>query len=196
MNFKKCKHGHFYPASRSECPHCNDISIKPKPESMHTSNDDNKTTIIVGQPKEGNDETKIIKKDGGNTTSDRTVIYREGENPKESPKQGSTRKLVGWLVSYTLDENGIDFKLFEGKNNLGRGTNNDIKIFNDSQLSSHHATILFRSGSFFVKDEMSANPSFLNGEEIPPASAKQLNDGDKLKFGNNEYIFRKALKDE
>jgi pSer/pThr/pTyr-binding forkhead associated (FHA) protein len=165
--------------------------------------DNDKTQIFsYGSSKDSNndaDKTKHLNKDqtvagqsnsNSDQGSDQTVIMGLGENKAQS--SGSKRKLVGWLVSYTLDEAGTDFRLFEGKNKLGRNHANDIRIFQDSKISSEHATLLFRGNDLYVKDELASNPSYHNNKEIKPGETVEVADGDKLKFGDHEFIFRKA----
>ena len=141
--------------------------------------------------KSENDKTEhIIKNQGFSSNTDKTMIIGAGSDDGSTAR--SKRKLVGWLVSFTLDEAGTDFRLFEGKNKLGRNLTNDIRIFQDTKISGEHATLLFRGTDLFVKDEMASNPSFHNGDEIMPGQTVAVNDGDVLKFGDNEFIFRKA----
>ena len=123
---------------------------------------------------------------------DQTVIIGQGSEAKGNKKTTTKLKLVGWLVSYTLDEAGIDFRLFEGKNKLGRNHSNDIRIFQDAKISGEHATLLFRGNDLYVKDELASNPSYHNSNEIKPGQTVEVADGDKLQFGDNEFIFRKA----
>jgi pSer/pThr/pTyr-binding forkhead associated (FHA) protein len=87
---------------------------------------------------------------------------------------------------------GVDYRIFEGNNTIGRDPANTIKLLKDSTISSKHATILYRSGKFYVKDEMSANGSFLNGEEMEIQKAYQLNDKDELRLGDTVFKFKSA----
>ncbi len=103
------------------------------------------------------------------------------------------RKLVGWLVSYSLDPLGIDFKLFEGRNTVGRAAEHNIKLIQDPKVSSHHATILFRNGGFYVKDEMASNPSLVNEVEIDPGQTVQVQDGDILTFGDHRFLLKSSI---
>lgn len=159
--------------------------------------DDNDKTRIFnyGKPSKSNDEDKTNV-----TNTEKTVSGGQGNEKLDNDSTiihggGSTtakRKLVGWLVSFTLDESGRDFRLFEGKNKLGRNLSNDIRISQDGKISGDHATILFRGNSFHVKDEMATNPSFHNDDEIKPGQTVEVKDGDKLKFGSNTFILRYA----
>ena len=158
--------------------------------------DDNDNTRIFHRGKpidDKDDQTKMTpgnqankeKEKNSNPDSDSTIIHGMGSNTVK-------RKLVGWLVSFTLDESGRDFRLFEGKNKLGRNLSNDIRISQDGKISGEHATLLFRGDSFHVKDEMATNPSFYNDEEIKPGQTVEVKDGDTLKFGSNTFMLRQA----
>jgi hypothetical protein len=159
------------------------------------TDDNDKTRIFYrGMPIEDKDDhTKITtgaqnnpeKEEPSSPDSDSTIIHGMGTSTAK-------RKLVGWLVSFTLEETGRDFRLFEGKNMLGRNLSNDIRISQDGKISGIHATILFRGESFHVKDEMATNPSYHNDEEIKPGQTVEVKDGDALKFGSNIFIIRRA----
>jgi hypothetical protein len=108
----------------------------------------------------------------------------------EAPR--SARKIVGWIISYTIDPMGVDYRIFEGNNLIGRDPSNSIILSKESTISGRHATILYRSGKFWVKDEMSANGSFLNGEEMEIQKAYEMNDNDILRLGNTVFRFKSA----
>ena len=108
------------------------------------------------------------------------------------PKTRSTRKLVGWLVSYTIDELGVDFKLYEGRNMIGRGMDCGITVASDALMSAKHATLMFRDNSYAIKDEMSSHGTFVNDESIGFDTCI-LNDGDLIKMGNTVFRFKKSL---
>jgi len=130
---------------------------------------------------------------GGSGDDGRTVVVssaKKSGEPGDVPKSTPSRKLVGWLVSYTINELGIDFRLYEGQNNIGRDGKNTIRITEDSSISSHHATILCRGGQFYLRDEMSTNPSFVNGEEVMPGNTIKLKDGDSIMVGKTVLLIR------
>ena len=127
----------------------------------------------------------------------KTVIIDEEEQQtdegfiKKVTVQRSRRKLVGWLVSYTLDEMGVDFKLYEGKNVLGRNSACQIAI-QDPAVSGEHATILFRNGKYSIKDNQSTSGTFVNEEDIE-LDAIYLKDGDVIRVGKTLLKFRMSL---
>ena len=161
-----------------------------------------------------NDETKTIDIGGGFIGSDGETIPTGGTEPNGAPSthQGGTifitddgfdpqgqpqvslrqrRKLVGWLVSYTLDETGIDFKLYEGKNIIGRNANCQITIA-DKTVSGNQALILFRAGKYSITDQQSTPGTFVNNEDIG-LTPWYLKDGDVIRMGQTLLRFRSSL---
>ena len=100
-------------------------------------------------------------------------------------------KLVGWLVTYSLDPNGIDYRLFEGRNIIGRDFNCSVCI-NDNKVSGQHAILLYRNEKFRIKDNLSVNGTMVNGEDIDDDS-RLLNDGDIIQIGDTVLLFRTSL---
>lgn len=152
--------------------------------------DDPKTTVVTGF-----DETDANNGERPTYTS-RTEFVDEvdvetPEGTKKEKKARCTKKLVGWLVSYTLDSMGIDYKLYEGRNVIGRDMDCNITV-NDSMVSGKHAVLLFRAGKYSITDQQSSNGTYVNGEDIELAP-RYLNDGDKIGVGNTVFMFRTAL---
>lgn len=106
------------------------------------------------------------------------MIIGAGKESNASSNRISKRKLFGWLVSFTLDAAGTDFRIFEGKNNFGRDTTNDIRIMQDPKISGFHATLLVRDNELSIRDEMASNTSYLNGAAINPGQTVQVKDDD------------------
>lgn len=77
---------------------------------------------------------------------------------------------------FTVGESGCE---------IGRSTDNDVVLPDpDRWVSSHHATIGFRDGRFFLVDK-SSNGTFLNNgsARVPTEHEIELNDGDELTIG-------------
>jgi len=127
------------------------------------------------------------------TDSGRTMVVpskKAGQSQEEPTRPSPSRKLVGWLVSYSLSDLGVDFRLYEGQNNIGRDAKNTVRITEDGSISSHHATILYRGGQFYLRDEMSTNPSFVNEQEVLPGMTAKLADGDNIRVGKTSLLLR------
>lgn len=105
----------------------------------------------------------------------------------------ATRKMVGWLVSYTLDSMGLDYRLYEGNNTLGRDNSNSIIIKQDTVISSKHINILYRKDRYWIRDEMSANGTLVNNEDLDLDKVYELHDGDTIKIGNTTFKFKSSL---
>ena len=199
--FKKCPNGHTYKAGLAECPICNNSRMVPDVMSgaQPTQIIDSLDGESFGQKTTTDDEPIHASGTGIDPRQDfsRTMVEEEVEEEDESGYVSSRRevrnasKLVGWLVTYTLDPNGVDFRVFEGRNIIGRDFNCGICI-NDNKVSSQHAILLYRNEKFRIKDNLSVNGTVVNGEDIDDDSVV-LNDGDIIKIGDTVLLFRTAI---
>lgn len=158
----------------------------------------NKTTMV-----EPNGDTVVggpgVK---GNTINPGTRTVFEDEEASTSPtgeevKQRvarNSRKLVGWIVTYSLDPMGVDYKLYEGRNVIGRDADCSITV-GDGTVSAKHAVLLYRAGKYSITDQQSSHGTFVNGEDIE-LNPKYLKDGDLIRVGNTVFMIRFALFDE
>jgi hypothetical protein len=142
----------------------------------------------LAEEKRLTEEKKIAEK---KKIADEERIVFEEEIPvekKSSVKVSSSLiKLVGWLVSYDVDPAGIDYRLYEGKTKIGRSNHCNI-IVNDSTVSEEHVLLLCKDENFILQDELSANGTFVNGEQIEERMS--LNDGDEITLGSMNFIIK------
>lgn len=209
--FKTCVNGHYYQGAT--CPYCKGNNNAKTDETIvipgnnkdgvqHT--DETKPleygqpighdTIRVNSPQNtgthrgtefGDDyETQDTFTPGGNTEG---YDYRPMP-PKSSP---FSRKLVGWLVSYSNNPLGMDYKIFEGRNIIGRDMDCNISV-NDGRVSGKHAVLLYRAGKYSVTDTQSSHGTFVNDEDIE-LEPRYINDGDVIRVGNTILKFRTSL---
>jgi len=157
-------------------------------------------TQIFGAGAASNDQTNVLG--GGSALSakrDLSKTYIQGVTDTEDGDGAApaapraTRKIVGWIISFTLDPMGIDYRIYEGKNAIGRNPENAITITKDTTISGEHAVILYRAGKYYIEDAMTANGTALNGEELEPRKAYNFKDGDRIRFGNTEFLFKSAF---
>lgn len=98
----------------------------------------------------------------------------------------SKGKLVGWLISYTRNPDGEDFRLRAGYNRIGANPACDI-VVEDETVSGSHAILVFRDGRCLVKDDLSRNGTFVNGKEI--TEAHPLQNYDQIRVGNTVLTY-------
>jgi pSer/pThr/pTyr-binding forkhead associated (FHA) protein len=49
---------------------------------------------------------------------------------------------------------------------------------------------LYKKGKFYIKDEMAANGTFVNDEELEIEKAYPIKDGDIIRLANTIFIFK------
>jgi hypothetical protein len=206
--FKKCSNGHFYKNDLAQCPHCQKEGNSGNP-AVNSGNDektgvweprggenaDNGKTIIVGEKQ----STKNATPKANDAPVDILHTYIVEEIEEESESGGvvvkkelrNKRKLVGWLITHAIDPMGIDYKIYEGKNVIGRNADCNITV-NDKTISGEHATILYREADgFAIKDNGSAAGTFLEGKSLGFSNDFHLiYDGNSIKMGDIVFIFK------
>jgi hypothetical protein len=115
-------------------------------------------------------------------TERRTVVVPSNTNVSKG-------KLIGWLVSYSVNADGLDFRLRAARNVLGAHPSCDI-VINDDAVSGVHASIVWRNGRCYLKDELSSNGTYLNDQEV--AEPIELQNYDEIRIGNMLLIFVSA----
>ncbi len=204
--FNKCKNGHYYKKELTECPYClsgdvSDIEKTKVNNKTEVYKQENKTMINPNKTDEVK-KTEVYnptqKKENIPTQQaeeeNRTRIYRPETNVStENPNTAIGRKMVGWLVSYTIDPLGIDFRLYEGRNTIGRKTENDIRIIQDETISKEHAVILFRDEKFYIEDLMSTGGTKVNNKSLSPREIIVLSDGDTLVMAKTVFKFKVSI---
>ncbi len=113
----------------------------------------------------------------------RTRLDRGNEAQGPGAGAAAGRRVVGWMISFDVNEDGQEYVIREGRNTLGRARDCDISVFYDEHVSSVHATIVYRNGAFKLRDEMTNNGTFLNGQDIGPGESAALQSGDVLRVG-------------
>jgi hypothetical protein len=177
---KTCPQGHRYQDSENACPYC-----PPKGDSAQGE----KTVII-----ESTEKLVTAGKPGGKPASGEKPAPRDGSGREtvimnmqgKAVDKSETRRLVGWIITYTWNPAGDFYGIREGKTRIGSGAANDILIA-DSMVSSEHAQILYRDGNTRIKDAFSTNGTFVNGTDAGDESVV-LKHGDKIILGRTEFL--------
>lgn len=86
----------------------------------------------------------------------------------------------------------LTFKPGGRRLNVGRVSDNDLSL-NDNSVSKIHATLVLNAeGTLLVADTGSTNGTFINGRRISYGEARQIEDGDVVGFGDVEVRFKKS----
>ena len=124
---------------------------------------------------------------GGIPNGGHTMIRRAPGKAGAGPS-ASTRKLVGFLVTYNRDPNGRAYSIYEGRNFIGRDPGCDISVPDDDQMSGRHMSILYRAvdNKFKFRDEQSSNGTFVNKELLDDG---ELENNDIIRAGSTLFVF-------
>lgn len=217
--FKKCPNGHYYQGDH--CPYCKTSPSKgdndsplitvvygPKNVQPPTGPEYGPSPIeTMPGPMNRPPQTTVVGDGGGFAPtpgparpSSHTVFepdddtyppYYDGSTRVDQGGYRETRKLVGWLVTYSLDPMGVDFKLYEGRNIIGRNVECNISV-SDNMVSDRHAVILFRSGKYSITDSQSSHGTFVNDRDIDLEPC-YLQDGDMIRMGKTLFKFKSSF---
>lgn len=139
-----------------------------------------------------------VKSNSESRTDDNLIVNNYSINHQNIERNESyyfheKRKIVGWLISYSINSLGVDFKLYEGSNSIGRSNNNTIVLSHDSLVSDRHLSILFRKDKYWIRDEMSATGTILNNVDIDLDKIYEMHDGDILQVGSTIFKFKSSF---
>ncbi|HEY1263778.1 MAG TPA: DUF805 domain-containing protein [Terriglobales bacterium] len=98
------------------------------------------------------------------------------------------RKIVGFLVSYTWQQDGQIFPVREGRNLIGRDAQQcDIAVPQDETLSEINSHITFRK-KFVIGDMMSMKGTELEGQAVEE-QFRPLHNYARIRTGSTEWTF-------
>ncbi|MDR1169691.1 MAG: FHA domain-containing protein [Prevotellaceae bacterium] len=192
MAKKKCSKGHFYDSAiyGDNCPFCpggtvvNDNNCgSGKTEGYFGETEANQGGGTVGETIGRGMPTVPV---GGNSggIGGGTVIRPAGGGAGTL----SGKRIMGLLVTYSVQPTGQVFHIYEGRNYIGRDASSDISIPGDFQVSGRHFSILYRiaDGKFKFKDEQSSNGTFVNEALTDEGELKTF---DVIRIGSTKFIF-------
>jgi two-component system, cell cycle response regulator len=124
---------------------------------------------------------------GGNAVTANETMVRESKTLKL--KLEEARKSKPCLVIYLGKPQGKRFILSQKAQSIGRGSECEIPILDDS-LSRRHAQVFKnRAGQYCIKDLGSTNGTAVNGRKLSPNKPAEMQDGDFVKLGNVIFKF-------
>lgn len=86
---------------------------------------------------------------------------------------------------YSLASSSGDTYPIEGETLFGRGTESTIRL-DDAEVSRKHASVYIDNDGLMIRDEGSANGTFVNDKRVEGESA--LKDGDQIRLGQTVMI--------
>lgn len=166
---------------------------------MRSQNDyDNELTGLLGEEEdeetgllEDGEETGLLAAEtglleeinGGNAFSADTDAD-EGTMLLDESRSLHYPTLFRILTEETISVNKPVFRLGKEKSYVDYFVNNNIAV------SRSHADIITRGNRYYIKDLNSKNHTYINDREVPVHYEVEINDGDRLKLGNEEFVFR------
>lgn len=105
---------------------------------------------------------------------------------ESAPLRKTKGRIVGWLITYSHNPDGHDYRIYAGYNRLGASPGCDI-LLEDETVSGSHALIVYKDGRCLIKDNLSRNGTFVNGREI--SEAHVLQSYDQIRIGNTYLTF-------
>lgn len=103
-------------------------------------------------------------------------------------------RLTGWLVTFSHNPSGDDYRLREGRNVIGADKGEcDVVVTGDVGMSAKHAVVMYRDGKFMIRDNDSVNGTYVNGTDIFGKESVELKPGDRIRLGGTEFILHGLL---
>lgn len=214
MKLQRCENGHFYDRDKySYCPHCknsapnvsfgvtvpvgmdNDVTVPVS--SMGAYTDENATVPITTPAEQG---TIPLYGNGGmmasaNDGEERTIpFYGEAFEKAAShiPGKENTEQVspcVAWLVCVDGMYVGYDFRLFVGRNTIGRSDTNSVALSGDTSVSKEPQAIVVyepQGNRFFAVPGTARSLCYVNGQLL--LSQTELRKNDIIELGKAKLM--------
>lgn len=177
---KQCPNGHMfepdYPDS-DDCPICADMQRKPFQPTRTTPIYDDEGKMPDPRPMGTQGTARAAAPDVSASKKTHSIYADLAE------------RVVGWLVAVEGPLKGEDFRIYSGRNSLGRDPGSRIRIAGDQTVSGQQGFINFdpRKRRFTVSPGEGSNILYLNGDEVLAPMA--LSNYDTLEAGRTKLRF-------
>lgn len=114
-----------------------------------------------------------------------TDALRQYASEVETAPDGPASKRKPVLQGLSAGLENLRFPLHQGRQTIGRRSDNDI-IINDSSVSASHGWIIIQSAHYVIMNTLSTNGTYVNDRRIHEA---QLKHGDHVRLGEAEFRF-------
>lgn len=192
MNLKRCDKGHFYDVDKfASCPHCaggmrraeETIAVQPEAEV--------KTETLTARKLPGkksmSEEESLVHTI--NQVKEPLKVEDDAKTVRYYETEAGIEPVVGWLVCIKGEEIGISFNLKGGRNFIGRSSQMDIVLKDNSVSRDKHAVILYepKKREFLAQPGESRELFYLNDEVV--LGFEKLKAYDVLQMGSTKLMF-------
>ena len=183
------------------CLNCGNRLTSANSSPQQAQNVVGESTIPEGNnwtpPQSSQNQTIGSNPSSGSNWSDLTLANTSMEPvPQASemaPTQAATIDKIANPARFVLrSENGTvlqEFPLEKEEVSIGRAPASDILLSKDKLTSRRHATVHYENGQYVLRDERSANGTFVNGQQLEELASRVLQDGDHVGIGEHELVF-------
>ncbi len=127
-------------------------------------------------------------------TNEPTMAESVADLPTQRSAQSSSMDGMEHPARFILraDDGAVlqEYPLDKVEISIGRAPNSDILLSKDKLTSRRHATVRYENGNYVLRDERSANGTFVNGQQIEEMVPRVLEEGDHVGIGEHELLFR------
>ena len=116
-----------------------------------------------------------------------TMLLNEGSG--ETTLLGENNQQMAVLVKV---KTGEKINIAKREFRIGKERSKVDYCITNNSVSRVHAIITFENGYYYIQDNQSTNYTYLNGEVIGASQKRQLNANDRIKFSDEEFIFKLA----
>lgn len=178
MGLIRCKKGlHYFDDEKyGTCPYCGIFE------------DDDMVTIAVRDMQTVMEKQSSINDDGVTISFSEDIDADDVKTIGIYSKNRGNDYVVGWMVCVEGADVGRDFRLYQGRNFLGRDYSMDICIENDMAISrKNHCAIVYdeRSNIFFI----TPMENLVYVENMLLSGVVELVAGQEILIGNSKFVF-------
>jgi hypothetical protein len=145
------------------------------------------TTGISVDPNFGEFEDDLRRQDEERRAAKAGVVI-----PSAAPPMPDIQVIARINQANNSREVSLTFKPGGKRLNVGRASDNELRIIDDSVSKIHAALLMTSEGTLLVADTGSTNGTFINGRRIAYGESRLIEDGDVVGFGDVEVRLRKS----
>jgi hypothetical protein len=145
------------------------------------------TTGISVDPNFGEFEEDLRRQDEEKRAAKAGVVI-----PSAAPPMPDIQVIARITQGNDSREVPLTFKPGGKRLNVGRASDNELRIVDASVSKIHAALLMTAEGTLLVADTGSTNGTFINGRRIAYGESRLIEDGDVVGFGDVEVRLRKT----